>query len=86
MRKRVLSSEHAPTSCPHCGYVVDAATSLQGMNRPGPGCVTVCFKCAGVSQYTAAMDLVPFDAAKLDPAAAAMVAKAQREIRGRLPS
>jgi len=85
-RKRVLTTEYAPTTCPHCGYVVECATSMQDMNAPRPGCVTVCIKCAGVSQFTPTMSLIPFDARKLDPEAAELVRRARRLISSRRPS
>lgn len=86
MRKIVKTSVHRKTGCPHCGYKVDHATSLQGKHTPAPGSVTVCIKCAGVSQYTETMDLASFDPALLDPEAADLVAKARKLILSRRPS
>jgi len=77
------------TSCPHCGYEVDRATSAMKHDpgaQAGPGCVTVCLRCGGVSAYSDAMKLEPFDAAKLDPLAARTVQRLQRAISLRRPS
>jgi hypothetical protein len=77
------------TSCPHCGYEVDRATSAMKHN-PGavcrPGAVTVCLSCGGVSAYSEAMKLEPFDAAKLDPLAARTVRRLQNAIARSKPS
>ena len=34
--------------CPHCGYKLDAATSLTSNRRPSPGDWTVCMECTGL--------------------------------------
>jgi hypothetical protein len=76
------------TACPHCGYMVDTGTHIAtatnsfGMKvdetvRPVPGNISVCLRCAGVSQYTSEMTLVPFDVATLDPEAREIVEKAR---------
>lgn len=86
MTRNRPTSEHAATPCPHCGYVVECATAVGHSKQAGPGSVTVCIKCAGVSEYTPTMTLVPFDPAKLDPEAAALVKRARSLISGRRPS
>lgn len=41
-----------PTSCPHCGVLLNAARCPDNPNaRPKPGDVTVCSHCSGVLYF-----------------------------------
>lgn len=43
------------TLCPHCGYAMDAASSMQGEAVPDPGDWSICLRCAGVLQFDATL-------------------------------
>jgi hypothetical protein len=43
-----------PSACPHCGYVMDAASKsaeADDEGGPGPGAISLCFNCAAVNQF-----------------------------------
>jgi hypothetical protein len=44
-----------PVTCPHCRVVHDAASHDTAV--PSPGDISVCIMCAGLSTYTANMQL-----------------------------
>lgn len=45
-------------SCPSCGFIFDAATSLEKPEaRPQPGDVSVCIRCATVTEFAADFSL-----------------------------
>jgi len=45
----VRTTEIAPTACPACGEVIEAAT---GHGTPAPGCVTLCIYCRAILIFT----------------------------------
>lgn len=47
-----LKTGITPTTCPTCGYKLDAASHLEDQTvRPSPGDFTVCFNCAGLLRF-----------------------------------
>lgn len=84
-----LNSSHVtPTNlCPHCGYMIDRASGLDGEQGPRPGDVTLCLRCAEVSLFGATLQLeIPpagfmDDWQREDPAGWSQVIRAQRLIR-----
>lgn len=74
-----------PTRCPHCGYMVDAASVVEG-NTPKPrkGDMAVCFDCGEVAQFDRKLRLVKIPAsllAELNPEEAADLKRTQSSIR-----
>ena len=45
------------TKCPACGHDCNAAGSMTTPAAPQPGDLSVCIRCAAVSQYNSAMGL-----------------------------
>jgi hypothetical protein len=74
--------------CPHCGDEIAGATSVKGMDRPSAGAITICMKCAGVSQFTGEpLSLVPFsDLEQLDAKARRFIERSRRLIIANKPS
>ncbi len=52
-----LTTRTAPTFCPYCFKLLDAATSLGTEAVPGPGDFTVCIDCCAVLKYGPDMSL-----------------------------
>lgn len=88
MRYRISRTPAA--LCPACGYQVDAASSLEGDDRPGPGDISLCLRCAAILEFGA--DLRPVAAsaetlASLVPEHRALIGRArvailvQRDLR-----
>lgn len=49
------------TSCPGCGYVIDAHTSIHDpSDKPSPNDISICAKCGDVNKYAEDMTLVKF--------------------------
>lgn len=46
-RRRAQTSRLPASLCEHCGYLLDAATSVHH-RRPEPGDLTICASCTGV--------------------------------------
>lgn len=42
------SFEVPKTECPYCGKVNDLASSFKGKEKPEPGDISICIKCAGI--------------------------------------
>lgn len=61
--------------CPVCGHLLDAATPVDGVGRPGPGDVTVCIECLSCLRYTDDMQLRFTLLAELPPDVQATVVK-----------
>lgn len=59
MPKPIESYRLPESPCPGCGYVMDAATGINGGESPVPGNLTICIKCASVSKYDEELLLVP---------------------------
>ena len=66
------------TRCPHCGYVIDAATTLDGEPPAvSPGDLTVCFGCGEALTFDATLHLT-----KITARARATLSRAeQRDLR-----
>lgn len=52
-RRNMLTTDIGHDLCPHCGYYVDNATSVEEERIPSEGDWTICFKCEAVCRYTA---------------------------------
>jgi hypothetical protein len=46
-----------PTLCPHCGYMLDAASNIDGDRAPTTGDVTICINCTNICLYETATTL-----------------------------
>lgn len=59
MMKVEIAQHHIPPhACPHCGTLLDMASSVPGeVRRPQPDDLTFCIKCGELSQFDA--ELVP---------------------------
>lgn len=64
--------------CPNCGYVCDVAMKVKTRRDavPKEGDVSICIKCAGLSEFTADLQRRPFSAEAL----AALPAADQTEV------
>lgn len=51
--------------CPSCRHAVNSASNMHG-KRPLPGDITVCVRCAAVSQFDVKMRLNPVTQKQLD--------------------
>jgi hypothetical protein len=47
MKETILSG----STCPSCGDILDAATSVEGDARPEPGDLTICFRCGHLMAF-----------------------------------
>lgn len=54
------TTRHPATTCPHCGYKIDAASPPEGQAEPSEGDFSVCLKCAGLMVFTHDMTLRKF--------------------------
>jgi len=52
-------TRHDLITCPHCGHELNASTHVNGADAPGPGMVSVCIYCAGVSVFGDGLELRP---------------------------
>lgn len=72
-----MSVKLPESPCPHCGHVVDAASSPDDLPRdPEPGDASVCINCGGVNVFTETFHLRAAkkeDMAKFPPEAIAMM-------------
>lgn len=57
MSRRMKSHRLAPALCPHCGYLMDAASGIDGKGDPVPGDWSLCLRCGGALLFDA--DLRP---------------------------
>lgn len=58
MTDRSHTTRLPPMECPHCHVVHDAASDPNKENpAPKPGDLTICIECAGIAQFTGAMQL-----------------------------
>jgi hypothetical protein len=46
-----------PSFCPKCFHMLDAATNMEGPEKPEPGDYTVCIRCASVLRWNPDMQL-----------------------------
>ncbi|HVQ49770.1 MAG TPA: hypothetical protein VMS92_06950 [Mycobacterium sp.] len=54
------TTRYPSTSCPHCGYKMDAASPVEGTGVPSEGDFSVCINCAGLMVFTHDMTLRKF--------------------------
>jgi hypothetical protein len=55
-----------PADCPYCGTNLNVVGSTNGA-VPQPGDVTVCFRCAGLCQFSPTMEVLAIQFEDLDP-------------------
>jgi hypothetical protein len=74
-----------PKKCPHCGYLVTAASAMRGPTpMPKPGDLSVCFGCGEALQFDRRLRLAKITAAELAALGrreAAEFHRVQREVR-----
>ena len=46
------TSRYPQQACPSCGYKFDAATGLNGADRPSEGAVSICLACGSLGIFT----------------------------------
>jgi hypothetical protein len=46
-----------PCKCPHCGYLVNAATDIQAETEPQPGDYSLCLNCGAGLVFTSTMEV-----------------------------
>ena len=68
------------TRCPTCSAIVDRASSTENA-RPGPGDLSVCAYCVGVSLYAEDMSLEAFDLSTLSASKRAEIEKMRDVVR-----
>ena len=75
----------SPSRCPHCGYKMNAASTMSGpAPLPNPGDFGVCFGCGEALQYDRRLRLVKISAAQiaaLDPDERAELQQVQNAVR-----
>jgi hypothetical protein len=82
MKTTILSM----SSCPRCGYGVDAATAAYGNVQPKPGDVSICLNCAALMQFNDDLKLGPGPESLLDELPAdkrRLIERGRRYIRER---
>ena len=47
----MTTTQMPPSSCPSCGYRLEAATSVAGSFVPCPGDLSFCFSCGALNQF-----------------------------------
>lgn len=65
----MIGPEHEvePAKCPACGYVLDAASNVDGATAgPAPGDLTVCIGCGTILAFTESMQMVVLEQLDLD--------------------
>ena len=58
-----------PSFCPRCFKLLNAATNMEGKDKPEPGDFTICIKCSSVLRFNpdmqlelAHLDMIPAEA------------------------
>lgn len=58
IKTRMKTSRTKSSPCPYCGYIVDSAS---GNGTPEKDCISICIKCAGLSQFNEDLTLRKID-------------------------
>jgi len=53
-----VSTTELDAHCPHCGKLQELHTSIGRPATPGPGDISFCFSCGGISTYNEDLQLV----------------------------
>lgn len=70
-------------NCPYCKYHANAAMNPDNeKEKPTPGALSVCIRCAKTSVFDEGMSLIPFDMNSLDEEDHAHVVRLQYNIHG----
>lgn len=75
-----MSTRIQEDACPACSSALDAASDLDGDDRPKEGDVSVCFYCAAVLQFDADLRLRVFEG-ELEDDVGAQVALVVRHVK-----
>lgn len=51
MNKIITGRLETSPHCPHCKYVIDGFTSLEGKDAPGEGDISICAYCQTVLEF-----------------------------------
>jgi ribosomal protein S27AE len=88
MAREAREIREPPWMCGGCGYVMDAATPVQGAGQPQDGSLAICANCGAlhVRHGTRWLPITPDEYAAIDPRQRAELARIEAIRRGAIRS